>query len=121
MNITNIFFIFNGVLGFWGDRDITAMIISTRDISNTPITDDWVKVYGYWKYWYTMVYHFASQHDVTMYEFRNEPHAWVDYDTWESHWLVCADAMRKAMDDVNADFGKSLELNICGPVCPGRS
>ena len=100
-------------------RGITPLINNTTFISEKPITNDWVKCFQHWKYWYTMVYHFASQHDVTMYAFRNEPHAAIDYDTWESHWLVCADAMRKAMADVNRDFKKSLELKICGPNCPG--
>ncbi|MDF7809072.1 hypothetical protein P4E94_16625, partial [Pontiellaceae bacterium B12219] len=103
------------------DRDIMPMIVNTTFISpDSSITDDWVNIFSYWKYWYTMVYYFASQHDVTMYEFRNEPHHnSADYDAWESHWLVCADAMRKAMEDVNEDFGKTLKLNICGPVCAG--
>ena len=101
------------------DRNIESLITNTRFISDTPITNDWEKRFKYWKYWYTMVYYFASQHDVTMYAFRNEPHAHIDYDPWESHWLVCADAMRKAMADVNEDFNKTLKLNICGPNCPG--
>ena len=54
-----------------------------------------------------------------MYEFRNEANAWGSYAQWESHWLVCADAMRKAMADVNRDYGKSLVLRICGPTMPG--
>jgi len=32
---------------------------------------------------------------------------------------VCADAMRKAMNDVNRDYGRSLVLQICGPTMPG--
>jgi hypothetical protein len=54
-----------------------------------------------------------------MYEFRNEPVAWGSYAQWESHWLVCADAMRKAMADVNANYGRNLKLYICGPTQPG--
>jgi len=104
---------------YLSERNIESLITNTRFISDTPITDDWEKRFKYWKYWYTMVYYFASQHDVTMYAFRNEPHAHIDYDPWESHWLVCADAMRKAMEDVNANFDKTLKINICGPNCPG--
>ncbi len=52
-------------------------------------------------------------------EFRNEANAWGSYAQWESHWLVCADAMRKAMADVNLNYGKSLALQICGPTMPG--
>jgi len=101
------------------ERNIAPLINNTTFISKTPITDDWVNKFKYWKYWYTMVYHFSSVHNVTMYAFRNEPHAHIDYDPWESHWLVCADAMQKAMADVNRDFKKDLKLNICGPNCPG--
>ena len=104
---------------YLADRNIESLITNTRFISDTPITNDWEKRFKYWKYWYTMVYYFASQHDVTMYAFRNEPHAHIDYDPWESHWLVCADAMRKAMEDVNANFNKKLKINTCGPNCPG--
>jgi len=42
------------------DRNIVPLINNTTFISDTPITDDWVKKFKYWKYWYTMVYHFAS-------------------------------------------------------------
>jgi|GEM_PF-5276528 len=101
------------------ERDIDPLINNTRFISESPITDDWINKFKYWKYWYTMVYHFSSEYNITMYAFRNEPHAHIDYDPWESHWLVCADAMRTAMEDVNKDFKKSLKLNICGPNCPG--
>lgn len=92
------------------DRNIVSLINNTTFMSDTPITDDWVKKFKYWKYCYTMVYHFASQHNITMFAFRNEPHAHIKYDPWESHWLLCADAMRKAMDDVNRDFKKTLKL-----------
>ena len=101
------------------ERNIRPLITNTTFIDQKPITDDWVKRFQYWRYWYTIVYHLASEHDVTMYAFRNEPHAKGDYDTWESHWLMCADAMRKAMEDVNRDFNKSLKINICGANCPG--
>ena len=107
------------IVSHLADRGITPLINNTKFVIDSPITDDWVNRFKYWKYWYTMVYHFSSKYDITMYAFRNEPHAGIDYDTWESHWLVCADAMRKAMDDVNANFGKTLKLNICGPNCPG--
>lgn len=101
------------------DRDIMPMIVNSTVLRDAPL-DDWVSKFQFWKYWYTMVYYFASEHDVTMYQMRNEPHhGSADYDGWEDHWLVSADAMRKAMDDVNRDFGKSLEINLCGPVCAG--
>jgi hypothetical protein len=104
---------------YLADHDVTAMVVNSRDISSEPITDDWETIFRYWKTWYAMVYYYASEWDVAMYQYRNEPHAWISYDVWESHWLVCADAMRKAIEDVNRDFGKSLVPNFAGPVCPG--
>ncbi|MBK1855224.1 LamG domain-containing protein [Verrucomicrobiaceae bacterium 5K15] len=104
---------------YLANHDIMAMLVSSRDISKTPITGDWETIFRYWKYWYAIVYHYASTYDVTMYQYRNEPHHWISYDVWESHWLVHADATRKAIADVNAAFGKSLKPNLCGPVCAG--
>lgn len=102
------------------DLGIEAMISNERFISDeTPITGDWPNIFKYWKSWYWMVYHMASTYDITMYQFKNEPSSRTDYDTWESHWLVAADAMRKAMADVNEDFGKDLPLYIVGHTGQG--
>jgi hypothetical protein len=98
---------------------IKAMICNTVFVSDTPITDQWTNIFKYWKSWYSMVYYLASNYDITMYEFRNEPSMWVSYETWESHWLIAADAMRKAMEDVNKNFGKNLPVYCLGPTSPG--
>ncbi len=98
---------------------IKSMICNTLFVSENPITNQWTNIFKYWKSWYAMVYYMASNHDVTIYEFRNEPSAWVSYETWESHWLVAADAMRKAMEDVNKNFNKNLPVYITGPTSPG--
>jgi hypothetical protein len=97
---------------------IVPMMVNTTFTDQDPLAD-WGNKFKYWKAWYAFVYFFASQYDVTMYEFRNEPSARGSYAQWESHWLVCADAMRKAMADVNQNYGKNLRLWICGPVCQG--
>lgn len=97
---------------------IVPMMCNTVFTDQDPLAD-WGNKFKYWKFWYAYVYCFASQYDITLYEFRNEANAWGSYAQWESHWLVCADAMRKAMDDVNRDCGKSLVLQICGPTMPG--
>ena len=97
---------------------IVPMMCNTVFTDQDPLAD-WGNKFKYWKFWYAYVYFFASKYDITMYEFRNEANAWGSYVQWESHWLVCADAMRKAMADVNRDFGKSLALQICGPTMPG--
>lgn len=107
------------LMSYFQERGIESLIINTRYVSETPIAGDWVSIFRQWKHWYALVYHLASEYDITMYSFRNEPHAATDYDTWESHWLASADAMQKAMIDVNEDFGKSLELQIAGPTAPG--
>ena len=97
---------------------IVPMLCNTVFTDQDPLAD-WGNKFKYWKYWYAYVYFFASQHDLTMYEFRNEAANWGTYAQWESHWLVCADAMRKAMADVNRNYGKNLTLQICGPTMPG--
>jgi 2-phospho-L-lactate guanylyltransferase (CobY/MobA/RfbA family) len=97
---------------------IEQMITNDELISETTIlTGDWSNTFTYWKSWYAMVYYMASQYDVSMYQMDNEPNS--NYDAWESHWLVAADAMRKAMDDVNTDYNKNMTLYICGPVTAG--
>jgi hypothetical protein len=98
---------------------IKSMICNTVFAANNDITNDWVNIFKYWKMWYAMVYYMASNHDVTVYEFRNEPHAGATYATWESHWLVAADAMRKAMEDVNNNYGKNLPIHLAGSTAPG--
>ena len=102
----------------FGQLGIEPMMINTTFTDQDPLAD-WGNKFKYWKTWYAFVYYFASQYGVTMFEFRNEPSAGGSYAQWESHWLVCADAMRKAMADVNQNYGKSLALRICGPVTQG--
>ncbi len=102
----------------FGQLNIVPMMCNTTDTGQDPLAD-WGNKFKYWRYWYAYVYFFASQYNVTLYEFRNEPHAWISYAQWESHWLVAADAMRKAMADVNANYGRNLQLYICGPTEPG--
>ncbi len=97
---------------------IVPMMCNTVFTGQDPLAD-WGNKFQYWKFWYAYVYFFASQYDITLYEFRNEANAWGSYAQWESHWLVCADAMRKAMADVNRNYGKSLVLQLCGPTMPG--
>lgn len=102
----------------FGQLGIEPMMINTTFTAQDPL-GDWGNKFKYWKTWYAFVYYFSSQYGVTMYEFRNEPSAMGSYAQWESHWLVAADAMRRAMADVNQNYGKSLVLRICGPVCQG--
>ena len=101
------------VLQRFGQLGIVPMLCNTVMTSDTVPLADWGNKFKYWKFWYAYVYFFASQYNITMYEFKNEPGG-MNYATWESHWLVCADAMRKAMADVNANYGKNLKLDICG-------
>ena len=102
----------------FNDLGIVPMMCNTVFTDQDPLAD-WGNKFKYWKFWYAYVYFFASQYGITMCEFRNEANAWGSYAQWESHWLVCADAMRKAMADVNLNYGKSLALQICGPTMPG--
>ena len=102
----------------FGQLGIVPMMVNTVFTDQDPLAD-WGKKFKYWKFWYAYVYFFASQYNITMYEFRNEANMWGGYAQWESHWLVAADAMRKAMVDVNANYGRDLTLQICGPTMPG--
>lgn len=96
--------------------NIIPIMIMTTVTNDDPLTD-WGDKFMFWKLWYAYVYYFASIYGVTMYEFANEPH--LDYEKWESHWLVAADAMQKAMADVNTNYNTSLKLYILGPTTPG--
>jgi len=97
---------------------IMPMMVDSVMTDQNPLTD-WGNQFKYWKQWYGYVYFFASRYDITMFQLSNEPHAGMTYAKWESHWLVAADAMRKAMADVNAAYGKKLTLYLCGPTEPG--
>lgn len=102
-------------------RGIQPMMVNTTFSGEKPLSS-WGAKFRYWKTWYAYVYYFASNYGVQMYEFKNEPDldADVTYAEWESHWIVAADAMRKAMADVNENYGKSLTLRICGPTTAGN-
>ena len=102
----------------FGQLGIVPLMVNTVFTDQDPLAD-WGNKFKYWKFWYAYVYFFASQYGITLYEFRNEPNAWGDYAQWQTHWLVCADAMRKAMADVNLNYGRQLTLQICGPTMPG--
>ncbi|MDP4289884.1 MAG: DNRLRE domain-containing protein [Bacteroidota bacterium] len=97
---------------------VIPMLVNTSSFSNLPISD-WGDKFEYWKYWYTYVYFFASHYDITLYQFTNEPHAGISYDTWKSRWLICTDATHKAITDVNRDFNKHLISGLNGPTEPG--
>ena len=102
----------------FGELGIEPMMCNTVFTDQDPLAD-WGYKFKFWKSWYAYVYFFASHYGITLFEFRNEANARGTYAQWESHWLVCADAMRKAMADVNRDQGKSLTAQLCGPTMPG--
>jgi hypothetical protein len=98
---------------------IVPMMINSFETTEDPLAS-WSSKFEYWRMWYSYVYFFASQYDIALYEFANEPNAkGGSFTNWRSHWLVCADAMRSAISDVNNKYNKSITLNICGPTLPG--
>ena len=97
---------------------VMPMIVDTGCFTKAPLAD-WGERFEYWKHWYSNVYFFASRYDITLYQFSNEPHAFISYPAWKSRWLVAADAARKAIADVNRDFKKRLTGGFNGPTEPG--
>ncbi len=95
---------------------VMPMMVNTRSFSDN---ESWGDKFVYWQYWYAYVYYHASNYDITMYQFKNEPHAGNTFEFWKSLWLVCADAARKALADVNRDYNKQLKGGFNGPTEAG--
>ncbi len=100
-------------------QGIRALMVNTSDTGNDPLSL-WSDKFTYWRMWYSFVFYFATKYDVELYEFKNEPDRIINFTQWQSHWIIAADAMRAAMEDVNANAGKNLKLYICGPVTAGE-
>lgn len=81
-------------------------------------TGTWPDRWEHWQCYYAMAYHLAKNFDVELYETYNEPDLGggpeqADYVEWLK--LAC-DAIRCAVNDVNARFDKQLVCQILAPT-----
>lgn len=108
------------VLGQLHDKGVDVVLQTTR--SNASMyalsASDYGGQWEQWQWYYTIAYWAARNYDVQRYQMYNEPD--LDSDLPRSEWVLrmqlASDAIRSAIADVNAHFGKSLTADVYGPV-----
>lgn len=83
-------------------------------------TGTWAEKWETWQFYYAMAYHMSKNYGVQMYEIFNEPdhgdHLNVTQDIYIQMLRFSSDAIRSAIADVNARYGKSYVAQISAPV-----
>ena len=82
----------------------------------------WADRWEHWQHYYAQAYYLGSNYDVQRYSMYNEPDQ-GSQDVTQADYLnrlqLASDAIQSALEDVNRDFGKSLEANIIAPITAG--
>ena len=84
----------------------------------------WADRWEHWQHYYAQAYYLGSNYDVQRYSMYNEPdHS--SQDVTQADYLnrlqLASDAIQSALEDVNRDFGKSLQANIIAPITAGSA
>jgi hypothetical protein len=113
-NKTNL----NYALGELKQRNIATMVVLHPNLWTG--SGNWQDRWELWQYDYAMAYYLAKTYDIQMYEMFNEPdhgdNITVSQDTYITMLQFGSDAIRSAIADVNATYGKSLTPQISAPV-----
>lgn len=112
--------------------DVSPILQITRTRGNptgsgTPAgSAQWGENYEQWHLYYTMAYHTARNYDVSRFQMFNEPdlpdasgdpaNPLINGPEWVARMKLASDAIRSAVTDVNAGFGKSLTPELSAPV-----
>jgi len=90
--------------------------------ANPGTAEAWGDWWEHWQHYYAQAYYLGSNHDVERYSMYNEPDQ-SSQDVTQADYLLrlqlASDAIQSALEDVNRDFGKSLQPNIIAPVTAG--
>ena len=115
----------NYALGELTSHGVAPILEMTR----TPASfTTWGDQYDEWHFYYAMAYHAAQAYGVSQFQMFNEPdHTDANGDPAmnATEWLQCmklaSDAVKSAVQDVDAAYGKTLVANLSGPTTNGAS
>ena len=82
----------------------------------------WADRWEHWQHYYAQAYYLGSNYDVQRYSMYNEPDQ-NSQEVTQADYLnrlqLASDAIQSALQDVNRDFGKTLEANVIAPITAG--
>lgn len=82
----------------------------------------WADRWEHWQHYYAQAYYLGSNYDVQRFSMYNEPDQ-GSQDVTQADYLnrlqLASDAIQSALQDVNRDFGKTLEANVIAPITAG--
>lgn len=117
----------NHAVGTLGGMGVDALMQITASETSLPISasTEWRDKWRLWKHYYAMSFHLARRHNVRRYQMFNEPdHAnanGLTPENWLTRLQLSSDAIRCAIADVNALYGKNLAALIYAPTSAGSS
>ena len=84
--------------------------------------DGWADRWEHWQHYYAQAYYLGSNYDVQRFSMYNEPDQ-GSQDVTQADYLnrlqLASDAIQSALQDVNRDFGKTLQANVIAPITAG--
>jgi hypothetical protein len=113
--------------GELSSNGISPLAIINRTEGQFPFAADgtaagWADRWEHWQHYYAQAYYLGSNYDVQRYSMYNEPDQ-GSQDVTQADYLnrlqLASDAIQSALEDVNRDFGKSLQANILAPITAG--
>ena len=118
---------FDLAYGELSSNDIRPLAIINRTEGQFPFAANgtaigWADRWEHWQHYYAQAYYLGSNFDVERYSMYNEPDAGsqdVTQEDFLNRLQLASDAIQGALQDVNRDFGKSLQPNIMAPITAG--
>lgn len=89
-----------------------------------PIADenDWAGKWVAWRTFYSLAFYLAREFDVERFASHNEPNhpdSFIEVTPWLMRLRLASDAVKAALEDVNALYGKNLQPKFKAPVTAG--
>ncbi len=111
----------------FASNGISPLAIINRTEGQFPFAangtaNGWADRWEHWQHYYAQAYYLGSNFDVERYSMYNEPDAGsqdVTQEDFLNRLQLASDAIQGALQDVNRDFGKSLQPNIMAPITAG--
>ena len=125
-NLSN-FIDYDLVYGDLAANGIQQLAIINRTANRFPFNPagtaaGWADRWEHWQHYYAQAYYLGSNHGVQRYSMYNEPdHSSqsVTQADYLNRLQLASDAIQSALQDVNRDFGTSLQPNIIAPITAG--
>lgn len=112
-------FTINYAFGQLRSQNAEILVNMTASPSRFPIASDsdWANKWELWQHYYAQSFYLGSNFDVERFSMFNEPNNWtgLTVDNWLIRLNVASDAIKSAISDVNARYGKSLVAEVFAP------